>query len=75
MSDQGSTTAILDRLLHRVVVIQMDGENYRMPKCPFVLDGYSSSLNEVIFSKMLKIHWRIKIKKKSNSLSPSLKKQ
>ena len=56
MSDQGSTTAILDRLLHRVVVIQMDGENYRMPKCPFVLDGYSSSLNEVIFSKMLKIH-------------------
>ena len=30
MGDQGITTAILDRLLHRVEVIQMDGESYRM---------------------------------------------
>lgn len=52
MSDQGSTTAILDRLLHRVEVIQMDGESYRMPKYLFVLDGYSSSLNNLIFYKI-----------------------
>lgn len=30
MGDQGITTAILDRLLHRVEVIQMDGDSYRM---------------------------------------------
>ncbi|MCM3360967.1 IS21-like element helper ATPase IstB [Niallia sp. Sow4_A1] len=30
MGDQGITTAILDRLLHRVEVIRMNGESYRM---------------------------------------------
>ncbi|WP_026801855.1 IS21-like element helper ATPase IstB [Pontibacillus halophilus] len=30
MGDQGITTAILDRLLHRVEVIHMDGDSYRM---------------------------------------------
>ena len=30
MGDQGITTAILDRLLHRVEVVHMDGESYRM---------------------------------------------
>lgn len=30
MGDQGITTAILDRLLHRVEVIHMNGESYRM---------------------------------------------
>jgi len=30
MGDQGITTAILDRLLHRVQVIHMDGDSYRM---------------------------------------------
>lgn len=30
MGDQGITTAILDRLLHRVEVIHMDGNSYRM---------------------------------------------
>ncbi|WP_395939744.1 ATP-binding protein [Bacillus sp. 03113] len=30
MGDQGTTTAILDRLLHRVEVIHMDGDSFRM---------------------------------------------
>jgi len=30
MGDEGITTAILDRLLHRVEVIHMDGDSYRM---------------------------------------------
>lgn len=30
MGDQGITTAILDRLLHRVEVIQLNGDSYRM---------------------------------------------
>lgn len=30
MGDQGITTAILDRLLHRVEVVHMDGDSYRM---------------------------------------------
>ncbi|AQQ55532.1 IS21-like element helper ATPase IstB [Planococcus lenghuensis] len=30
MGDQGITTAILDRLLHRVEVLHMDGDSYRM---------------------------------------------
>ncbi|HDR7209606.1 TPA: IS21-like element helper ATPase IstB [Bacillus cytotoxicus] len=30
MGDQGITTAILDRLLHRVEVIHMNGDSYRM---------------------------------------------
>ncbi|KKB33499.1 IS21-like element helper ATPase IstB [Bacillus thermotolerans] len=30
MGDQGITTAILDRVLHRVEVIHMDGDSYRM---------------------------------------------
>ena len=30
MGDQGITTAVLDRLLHRVEVIHMDGDSYRM---------------------------------------------
>ncbi len=30
MGDQGITTAILDRLLHRVEVIHMDRDSYRM---------------------------------------------
>ncbi|MCM3360352.1 ATP-binding protein, partial [Psychrobacillus sp. MER TA 171] len=30
MGDEGITTAILDRLLHRVEVIHMNGDSYRM---------------------------------------------
>jgi DNA replication protein DnaC len=30
MGDEGITTAILDRLLHRVEVIYMEGDSYRM---------------------------------------------
>lgn len=30
MGDEGITTAILDRLLHRVEVVHMDGDSYRM---------------------------------------------
>jgi len=30
MDDQGITKAILDRLLHRVEVVHMDGDSYRM---------------------------------------------
>ena len=38
MGDQGITTAILDRLLHRVEVIQMDDESYRMKHRQRVFD-------------------------------------
>lgn len=30
MGDKGITTAILDRLLHKVEVIHLNGENYRI---------------------------------------------
>lgn len=30
MGDEGITTAILDRLLHRVEVVHMNGDSYRM---------------------------------------------
>jgi len=30
MGDEGITTAILDRLLHRVEVVSMNGDSYRM---------------------------------------------
>lgn len=38
LGDEGVATAILDRLLHRVELIQMDDESYRMKHRQRVFD-------------------------------------
>ena len=41
LGDQGITTAILDRLLHRVEVIDMDEDSYRMKHRTTIFDKES----------------------------------
>lgn len=38
IGDHGVTTAILDRILHRVEVISLDGESYRMKNNQRIFD-------------------------------------
>ena len=41
MCDEGITTAILDRLLHRVEVIQLSGDSYRIKHRSTIFSGES----------------------------------